>query len=612
MKIKLLFLILFSTTSFSQYIIFLDDMNGDNSIAGLEARGWIVLDNDGGGTTPTWFQGNETVFPAFEGPSNGYVASNFEGANGTLIDHWLISPQINYLMGDTLYFYLRSPADGVDFPDSLTVLFSQNGSTNLADFTSIGKLLSPINGWAPFFATFNYTGPLRFALRYLMFDGGENGSSSYYIGIDYVIVVRSTITLNKSYAFGDPTKNSSYRLIGLPGNVNASPTQFITGTQKKDWNIFHDNGASTNFFEEFNGSEKFNFGSGRGFWALSKNPINVSRKVNTVQLAFDNSYSIDLHDGWNIITNPFEKNVNLADISNANGGGIVFHAFNGNFSQPITMVPYEGYYFNNATNLQSLKIPYPFTSSLPKTNEQPYFLSNESLKLKLGSEEFSSEIMVGFEHSASNDYDYMDYFAPPGNFEELNIRLVNNNLSTSYKQLFIEHRSEIGEGQSFELLIKNTTNKKANLIVNGIEKFAEYEIYLVDERLKKFYNLKIQNEIEISGNHQNNEFSLLIGNQNFIKTYKDNYTPKEFALYQNYPNPFNPNTFIRYQVPEKEHVYIKIYDVLGKLIKVLVDEIKVEGYYEVAFDGSALSSGIYLYEFESGSTRSFKKMTLLK
>jgi len=178
--------------------------------------------------------------------------------------------------------------------------------------------------------------------------------------------------------------------------------------------------------------------------------------------------------------------------------------------------------------------------------------------------------------------------------------------------LFIEHRPGIGEGQSFELQIKNTTNKKANLVVTGIEKFSDYEIFLVDEKLKKFYDLKNQNEIEISGSHQKSEFSLLIGNQNFIKAYKDNYTPTEFALYQNYPNPFNPTTFIRYQVPRKTNVSIKIYDILGNLIKILVNEIKEEGYYEVEFDGSALSSGMYLYEFESGLTRSIKKMTLLK
>ncbi len=628
MKIKLLCLFyILSSFSFAQSIKWEDNMNGNNSIAGLQARGWVIIDNDGGGTTPTWFQPNGLTFTSFEGHDSGYVASNFDGANANgVIDHWLISPQLNVSPGDSLSFYARSP-QGSQFPDSIYMLVSLGGQ-NISDFSQVGDRFEvDTSGWSGFYITFTITSTIRFAINYYIFNGGPEGSSSDYIGLDLFRLYStsgttypSTIQLSKSYTFDDPTKNTSYRLIGLPGNNNLPVTTFITGTHKKDWNVFYDDGSEPINLTEFNGQPLFNFTPGKGFWALSRNPINVSRQVNTVALLADNTVSINLHTGWNIISNPFEKSVSVADIRTANGlaANATFHNFNGSFPTggATTMAPYEGYYFMNPDGRGSLSIPYPFTSSLPKINEQPYFLSEESLKLKLSSAEFSSEVMIGFDKTASNDYDEMDYFAPPGNFEELGIRLVNNHFSTSYKQLFIEHRPEIGEGQSFELQLKNATNKNANLIINGIEKFAEYEVYLIDERLKKFYNLKIQNEIELSGNHQNNQFSLLIGKLDFIKTYKDNYTPTEFALYQNYPNPFNPTTFIRYQVPEKTNVSIKIYDVLGNLIKVLVDEIKDEGYYEVEFDGSSanggLSSGIYLYEFESGLTRSIKKMTLLK
>ncbi|RPI67782.1 MAG: T9SS C-terminal target domain-containing protein [Ignavibacteriales bacterium] len=276
------------------------------------------------------------------------------------------------------------------------------------------------------------------------------------------------------------------------------------------------------------------------------------------------------------------------------------------------MAPYEGYYFMNPDGRGSISIPYPFGSNLPKENTVPNLISSQNLKLKLSSSDFSSEVTVGFDETAKNDYDNMDYFAPPGNFEELNIRLINENLSTSYKQLFIEHRSEIGDGQSFNVQIKNSNGKNAKLSVEGIENFAEHEVYLVDERLKKFYNLNEKNEINISGNYENSEFKLLIGSQGFINNYKVISAPVEFALHQNYPNPFNPVTLIRYQVPQKEHVSVKVYDIIGNLVKVLVDETKDEGYYEAEFDGTSLSSGIYLYEFISGPVRSIKKMTLIK
>jgi len=84
------------------------------------------------------------------------------------------------------------------------------------------------------------------------------------------------------------------------------------------------------------------------------------------------------------------------------------------------------------------------------------------------------------------------------------------------------------------------------------------------------------------------------------------------VLYQNYPNPFNPITKISFDVPEKNNVTIKIYDVIGRLIKVLLNETKDAGSYSVTFDGTNLPSGIYYYEIEAGNYTAAKKMALIK
>jgi len=81
-----------TTTVNTESVLFSDNMNADNTVAGLQARSWIVLDEDGGGTTPTFYQGNSTVFTAYEGPDTGYVCANYNGANASgVINHWLIS-----------------------------------------------------------------------------------------------------------------------------------------------------------------------------------------------------------------------------------------------------------------------------------------------------------------------------------------------------------------------------------------------------------------------------------------------------------------------------------------------------------------------------------------
>jgi len=88
--------------------------------------------------------------------------------------------------------------------------------------------------------------------------------------------------------------------------------------------------------------------------------------------------------------------------------------------------------------------------------------------------------------------------------------------------------------------------------------------------------------------------------------------PDEISLEQNYPNPFNPTTTINYQLPEKNHVSLKVYDILGNLVSTLVEQEMEAGYYSVNWNASQLASGIYIYRIISGSYVSTKKMILMK
>ncbi|MFA5405401.1 MAG: T9SS type A sorting domain-containing protein, partial [Ignavibacteria bacterium] len=95
-----------------------------------------------------------------------------------------------------------------------------------------------------------------------------------------------------------------------------------------------------------------------------------------------------------------------------------------------------------------------------------------------------------------------------------------------------------------------------------------------------------------------------IGNQNNI--------PYDYALNQNYPNPFNPTTSIQFSIPKNGLVKLVVYDMLGKEITTLVNEVKTAGIYIVDFNATNLSSGIYFYKITSGEFSSVKKMILVK
>jgi hypothetical protein len=115
--------------------------------------------------------------------------------------------------------------------------------------------------------------------------------------------------------------------------------------------------------------------------------------------------------------------------------------------------------------------------------------------------------------------------------------------------------------------------------------------------------------------------------ENSVTEVKDNSQPEEFYLYQNYPNPFNPSTKIKFTIPQSPlsfgeglGVRLVVYDVLGNEVATLVNEEKPAGSYEVEFNASGLSSGVYFYRLSTnnpstGSGHSFiqtKKMILLR
>jgi hypothetical protein len=88
--------------------------------------------------------------------------------------------------------------------------------------------------------------------------------------------------------------------------------------------------------------------------------------------------------------------------------------------------------------------------------------------------------------------------------------------------------------------------------------------------------------------------------------------PDEYVLNQNYPNPFNPVTVIKYSIPKTELVKLTVYDILGKEIETLVNEVKNPGEYRVDFNASSYTNGVYFYKLTTGNFSQTKKMLFVK
>jgi len=119
---------------------------------------------------------------------------------------------------------------------------------------------------------------------------------------------------------------------------------------------------------------------------------------------------------------------------------------------------------------------------------------------------------------------------------------------------------------------------------------------------------------------QTHQMRLLVGDKNFIQQQflEANTIPDRYALFHNFPNPFNFSTAIRYALPERQKVTLRIFNILGQEVITLLDaEFRNAGYYIEYWDGQnrfnqSVASGIYLYWLEAGNFTEIKKMTLIK
>ncbi|MHA2100630.1 MAG: T9SS type A sorting domain-containing protein [Candidatus Kariarchaeaceae archaeon] len=523
---------------------------------------------------------------------------------------------------------ITNPASNIgDTSATLNGSVNPNNSQTTVEFeygltTSYGTVVtanqSPINGTTAVSVSANITGLSTNTTYHFRVKATNSAGTTVASDQEFATSFNypSTYTLNSTYTFGNVTQSSSYKMLGLPGNNNLLLDDIIPGNPGKDndWRAFWDSGSGV--FDEYDGTSKFNITPGRAFWVLSKNQIVINRIVNTVNLDQDNSYSIPLHTEWNLISNPFDKNISWDDVKNANPGvNQPIHYFSSGYVTPAPnlLEPYKGYYFFNDMALSTLKIPYVTQGGNNLLNKKES--SANSIDIILTSDGIGiTKVKAGISETAHNSLDELDRFSPPDRFAEINLAIYNDELETNYKFLKEDYRTEIINGEEFDLMIKNETAKGLKLRIENItDYFESYEVYLIDNRLHNIFNLKETREIDINRIHKQNKYSLLIGTKHFIQHKTSELLPIEYSLYQNYPNPFNPKTVIRFGVPKESIVTIKVYNMLGELVVELIDDQRFQaGYYEVDFNATGLPSGVYFYQLRAADFVQVKKMLLLK
>jgi adhesin/invasin len=446
---------------------------------------------------------------------------------------------------------------------------------------------------------------------------GETGPFTIVSGQLPLIVPLST-----TVAFpDDPSTPEYYRLISAPGIVDSTKrvTDYLPGTPPDDWRMFWDNGAAENYLEEMTPLSLF--GTGRGYWLLKKRDFNfVSNMAMPPVDSMDGAFGISLHAGWNIIANPFDRNVAWSAVQDLNGlaPAATAYGYGGSFQAAAVLEPFKGYYFFNEESLAILRVPYPFGSPSLHAKAEP--AGSWRVQLSLGSAENDDpENFVGVAPGSSEALDRADRRKPPLFMDQAYLYFDRPEWDRAYHRFNADIRPELGEGQSWEFTVSAKAGTKARIAITGLESVPPgYEVALVSAWNTTPVDVRSKPVYAFTSVAPVTPFTLLVGTREFIRAQAGENVPDAFALEQNFPNPFNPVTSISIRLPRASDVRLEVFSVLGQRVATLAEGPYEAGVHTFVWDGTddrglSVSSGVYLYRLMDGATLvQTKKMLLTK
>lgn len=424
-----------------------------------------------------------------------------------------------------------------------------------------------------------------------------------------------------SRAFGDAADSTEYRLVALPGQVERPLGDAISGEAGTDWQAYRDDGSDSDYLQKYDGSEAFAFEPGTGFWMTAASEWTFEEAISTVELRGDSATVVPLREGWNVISNPLDTDVDWTSVEAATDVGLQpIWAFNGTFESTETFASAadgEAYYFLNDAGLDSLVVSYPGAPGGTKTKENT--TSKEASLLRIaaapveGEGPSGSTIAVGVGQEAVAGAGPKGVVAPPGRFEAVSLRIEAEDPSSERHRFLMRSRRSIeGEGRVFDLRLTSRTQGPVALTARSLEAVAGREVRLIDASEGRSYDLREQSEIRVDPSEgEALDLQLAVGTEAFVGQQAESMVPEEVAL-TSYPNPVREQGTLEYALPESGKVSLRVYDVLGREVVTLVEGRKEAGRHVVRLETEGLSSGVYFGRLEAEEQRLTQKITVVR
>ncbi len=432
----------------------------------------------------------------------------------------------------------------------------------------------------------------------------------------------SQIQAEISRSFGDAAGPGDYRLVALPGETSRPVEDIVSGEAGSEWQAYRDDGSQDDFLQKYDGSERFTFEPGNGFWVTATSDLAFEDSVSTVSLQGDSAATITLREGWNVISNPIDKAVEWSRVEQANGGSLQpIWSFQGAFSQADSLgsaVSGRGYYlFNGSADRTELLIPYPGSPSSPisKTESRASSATGQKANLlslsatPVGSGGPTSTVQVGIQSETAGSV-----VAPPSRFEAVSLRIKAGEEEQKKGRsglLMTERRKGGGDGETFHLRLKSQEGVPVSLSASGLSETEGQSVALLHPSAGRTYRLRADVTIQIGEGQEETALKLAVGTEGYVDEQASQVIPDEVTL-TSYPNPFRKQATVEYTLPEQTDVRVALYDVLGRRVATLEEGNKQAGRHQIQLKGSDLSSGVYFGRLEAGGETRTQKITVVR
>lgn len=451
-----------------------------------------------------------------------------------------------------------------------------------------------------------------------------NGTESDLSAAAEAVVYPDALDVTVDRAFGDMSQSSSYRLVALPGDVDA-PVGETLGNPSTDWTALWDDGSDRDFLVRFDGSDTFRFRPGRGFWLLSETNWTFDASIRTVPLTGD-TVTIPLHDGWNIISNPLPVDLAWAEVSAANGGSLQpIWAWDGSFQQTAqfgTALDGDAYYFLNDTGRTELTVPLSaaiLSSDKAEANTAPAHDTGQTVTVTATAGGASGRVVVGHHANASAGLDASDVVAPPTAFAVTALRSQApadpDDAHPRRQYLARDLRAPSRDGHRYTLSLTAPSGEPVTVATDLATSRPDAHSVLIDAATGARHSLD-DGSTTIRPDTETSTWHLRLGTKAFVEA-ADEHTPADVVVEKPAPNPFRTTTTMRYTLPEAMDVSVQVYDLLGRRIGTLVDKRQTSGRHTLRWNGTAssgggIASGMYFVRMTLGDRRVVHKVAYVR